>query len=661
MLVMVVVTLLGITFLFQADTENQISAYARDRTQVLGAAEAGARMVKAWFDKPIGGDVGTPDRMFLNTYDLRLKRFFDVDQRLLNADGDPGTATLASGDGGWSYYHEGDLAPASPVADTDTNHGVNFMQKPFRGDNERTLLGTEDGPDLSIREDSSTSTVVAFLDGINDALFGDGFDIRITAIEIYEPPYVSIGGVFERYGIGTVKVTAAKFRQIASGEEKIAERIVKMVLNETPYPGPGGPLESCVGLETAGSFEAHWGTVTAVNDTEINVASLDNKWNSGIPLDTDGYSYFDLDTYMADVGGGAGTDIEDPWLYLRTLGVITDAPNTDAQAWPSVYVPGTGYVGGGSPEDTDHSNLIQNDLTVSCPDMNYDLWKQIAKDGGDNVYYLTWDSGDEYRRNGVGTAKSFLDWVNGGPGLFFFDTEDGREPDGTNWTEAIDINGTFYAEGFIFLNTENFRTTGVNGQDIAMIAPGEPYDDIYTGGAGFSGVYNAEPFTDTNANGRWDAGEPFTDTIPVANGGTDGVYDYEPWVNIDYGTTLGGGGSPPDMTVLADSGTDTNTVTIGGNATTRTTTQAWDVDGLPVQIEANLYGVLYNSGHFSAQGNGVYFGSIVAGNGVGEDYFGAPAAGNPELYFDERLIKGEWPPPELELPMTMITMWKTDY
>ena len=103
----------------------------------------------------------------------------------------------------------------------------------------------------------------------------------------------------------------------------------------------------------------------------------------------------------------------------------------------------------------------------------------------------------------------------------------------------------------------------------------------------------------------------------------------------------------------------------GGNSgclhTTRTTTNAWDRDGLPVQNEINLYGVLYNSGAFSLQGNGVYFGSVIAAGGVGEDYFGPGAAGDPEIYFDERLVKGDWPPPELALPLTIITVWKTDY
>ena len=136
------------------------------------------------------------------------------------------------------------------------------------------MMGTEDGPDIVIAEDSTSADVRNFLAAVNTALFTDTRETgRITRIEIYEPPYVEIGGVFERFGIATVKVTAAKFRPAPGGtEEKIAERVVKMVLNEAPYPGPAGPLQSCQGLETTGSFEAHWGKVTALADAESLIA-----------------------------------------------------------------------------------------------------------------------------------------------------------------------------------------------------------------------------------------------------------------------------------------------------------------------------------------------------------------------------------------------------
>ncbi len=35
-------------------------------------------------------------------------------------------------------------------------------------------------------------------------------------------------------------------------------------------------------------------------------------------------------------------------------------------------------------------------------------------------------------------------------------------------------------------------------------------------------------------------------------------------------------------------------------------------------------------------------------------------AGTPDIYFDERLVSGAWPPPEIELPRTMISAWETE-
>ena len=666
-MVMVVVTLLGITYLFQADTENLIARNERDRAQVLGIAEAGTKMIKAWYDHPIRDDISSPSHQFLNTYDLRKKRYYDVAQRLINHDGDPGTAPLSSSDPGWVYYMEGFTAPGSPASDTDPDHALTFFQKPYRGSTVVTLLGTEDGPDISIAEDSASADVRGFLAALNAALFTEQrVTGRITKIEIYEPPYINLGGAWERFGIGTVKVTASKFRPATGGgEEKLAERVVKMVLNEAPYPGPAGPLNSCQGIEASGSFEVHWGATTAMADVEFNIPALDTKWDSAIPW-MNHTDYCDLGrpwevgpNYMTDMGAGAGTLIEDPWLTLRTIGFITDAPNTFPLPLPTEYVTGTGYTAPETPA-MDHSNVMQLDTTVTCPEFSYDLWKTVAKDGGKKIHYLTWVADDQFKEGNV--TKTFQDWTHNATGLFFFETTDNKRPDGTNLTPPILVNGAWYTEGFIYLNVQNFRTTGVSGSDVAMIAPGEPYYDEFTGGAGYSGVYNAEPFIDdVVVNGVWDPTEAFTDTIPPANGGTDGSYDAEAWVNLDYATTMGGGGSPPQNRVLQNTGTETATFTLGGVTTTRTTTNARDADGLPVQNEVNLYGVLYNSGAVSMQGNAVYYGSVIAAGGVGESFFGAGAAGDPEIYFDERLIKGQWPPPELELPLTIITMWKTDF
>ena len=109
-MVTVVLTLLGLTYLFQADLENQIARSERDRVQLLGVAEGGARMVKHWFDQPIRDDITTPSHLFLNTYDIRKMKYFDVSQRQINDDGNPATPPIVSGDPGWVYYMQGGVA-----------------------------------------------------------------------------------------------------------------------------------------------------------------------------------------------------------------------------------------------------------------------------------------------------------------------------------------------------------------------------------------------------------------------------------------------------------------------------------------------------------------------------------------------------------------------
>jgi len=670
-MVTVVLTLLGLTYLFQADIENQIARSERDRVQLLGVAEGGARMVKHWFDQPIRDDITAPSHLFLNTYDIRKKKYFDVNQRRINDDGNPATPAIVSGDPNWVYYMQGVMAPGSPVPDTDPEHALTLFQKPYRGSTAVTLMGTEDGPDIVISEDSASADVRGFLQGINDTLFGDtSHSGRITKIELYEPPYVQVGAAWERYGIGTVKVTASKFRLApGGGEVKVATRVVEMVLNEIPYTpgGPFGMLHSCTDMDITGSFEGHWGLVSAMQDIEITTGgAIDVKWDSGVArLDPShwvslGVPWDPADSYSKDLGqvedAGVivGTILEDPWLNLRAFGFITDAPSLDPQAWP------TAYVAGDNPaydEASDHSNLFQLDPTITCPNFPYDLWKSIAQGGGNGVHYLSWVADDLFREGEV--VKTFANWTHNQAGLFFFDTRDAKEPNATdsNLTPPIKISGTWYARGFFYLNTENFRTTGGSGVDVALIPPGEPYEDTINIGLGYAGVYNAEPFTDWDGNGVYTFGEPYEDTISPANGGIDGSYDAEPWVNLNYDTVMSSV-DRPDHRVVYLPGTETFEVTLDGVTTSGTTTNARDASGLPVVAEINLYGMLYNNGAYSAQGNAGYYGSIIARNGVGLDTGGA--GGTPNIYYDHRLQEGEWPPAVLGLPLTLITAWNPD-
>jgi hypothetical protein len=76
--------------------------------------------------------------------------------------------------------------------------------------------------------------------------------------------------------------------------------------------------------------------------------------------------------------------------------------------------------------------------------------------------------------------------------------------------------------------------------------------------------------------------------------------------------------------------------------------------GLPFMAGIAMYGVMYLGGTFTAQGNAAYYGSVVAQRGV------LDGAGTPQFYFDERLVKGQWPPKGIALPRVVVSSWQTD-
>jgi hypothetical protein len=83
------------------------------------------------------------------------------------------------------------------------------------------------------------------------------------------------------------------------------------------------------------------------------------------------------------------------------------------------------------------------------------------------------------------------------------------------------------------------------------------------------------------------------------------------------------------------------------------TSNGYDRDGGMVLIDPILDGVLYMEGNFPNAGNARFFGSILIQGSVG-------ATGTPDVYFDEKLIKGEWPPGRFGFPRVYISSLQTD-
>ena len=223
MLVMVILTLLGISFLMMAETENRIAENEKLSSQALYASESAVRQVKRWFDRP------GSTRNIINPPIAAVDRTL----RLIDADGDPGTAPVAANGTTEPYYKQ--------AVDLDGDGTDDIFDRPYRGDPRHLLLGTEAGPDMRITETSSAGRV--FLTALSNRMLGNYPGVgdvraRIVEIDVYGPPYINLGGNWTRFGMATVKVTARIYRPLSGGQEEIlAERMVKAVLNEMPYPG----------------------------------------------------------------------------------------------------------------------------------------------------------------------------------------------------------------------------------------------------------------------------------------------------------------------------------------------------------------------------------------------------------------------------------------
>jgi hypothetical protein len=249
-------------------------------------------------------------------------------------------------------------------------------------------------------------------------------------------------------------------------------------------------------------------------------------------------------------------------------------------------------------------------IPVGCPSFPYEVWKDIARSGGLNVHYYVWDHDNYFKENGTGPSTEFRDITDNGTGLYFFDTRDGQPPhdnnnDGEfdNLTPQIKISGgTWGVRGMVYLNADVFQTHGVDGREAIFAAPGEP-------------------FQDKNANDRWDPGEK--------------------WIDLDY---------PDQLKVVGTKGK------FYADAASPPGSSVRDKRGPPITDDALIWGIFYNSGYYDATGNGVYYGTMVSEQGIGEF---SPTAGTPDHYWDQSLDE-DWPPDEWGLPRVHLSAWETD-
>jgi Tfp pilus assembly protein PilX len=602
-LVSVILSLLGISYMMMAQTENTIAENERNAAMALYVAEAGARLAINWFNDPSSTGYLVPATGQVD----RTLRVFDHDN-------DTGTARVqgSSGNAAQPLYKDATFT-TSPLFD-----------RPYRSALADTFFGVETGVETGADAGFPTAgpdlvVATSHLATINDALFPNfpspTLRARIARIEVYGPPIVN----GSRMGIATVKVTGGVFLYPGTADERqIATRVVKAVVNEIPVPGPVGPLQSCSALAYTGAFEINWGTGSSLgNATFPTGAQMNTQVDTGVPYNlNDPFTYISGGTTLASwATANDGSAIDDPWFKFITGGSITGAPNTNVQPWPYA----------GATPSLDHSNVFQNTV-INCPTFDYNMWKSIAQSGSKNHFYFKSATSSTFQLDGTGAALTFQAATAGRTGVMFFDTRDGMVPRGlytdtwptTNLTDDISIasaSGWPGMQGFVFVNAKSFETTGAGniGTNRTIIPPGEVSD-----GSGFVNLQYPTTLTG-NFTIRQAAASPAAFQDPVTGD----------WYCVDHTTCTNATRTPAGAPVL-------------------------DPTGLPFTAQVVMDGVMYISGVFKAQGNADFFGSVVAQQGV------IDGAGTPGFYFDESLIEGNWPRKGMNLPRVIVSAWQTE-
>jgi len=629
LMVMVVLSLTGLTFLYVSDTENAISNNYARALETLYTAQSGIYLVNQWYQSNAGtfspGGAGLRPRLADMTLNAR-----------------PG-ATDGSGSGTDTTYKNGVQA--------------NFFERPFSGAVDtpavyNQFFGTEDTPDMVIDIDGNGADYLAEM---NDKLFGtdsqpDSKKVRISKLEIYAPPmspYADNPTFYDAtkdparntaFGVCTVKVTA----EMLQGSNVVATRVVQGVISDINYSTSNVALDTGGSLEVNGAAMVHWGHARA----ESNYAH--NNWNHfGIGA----VWWIDPTTNMVEpcsacYGDATGQPMEgitmyDPWFMFRSRGsfeIGTGAGNFtlptglgactgNAVAYtPRAY---TGVSPWNDPTVGFDSTLINPALctphtskgaidvayNVFACDPNvafgggfrgYTYWKNIvtklAKDNP-KVKYLRpvavdadlWETGD-------GTQNTFEGWTNGQEGIFFFESLDGQVPrnDLSNVVTAeINIKGGWWSKGVIYLNATDFRMTGGmgSGSTTTFQAPAEP---LY------------EPWPDSKNK----------------------VYDHpdERWLNLQYSTSIP---SNPCCTGLYT----VSAAAAGQTNNAGDTTTGWDRWGyVNPNTKFSFEGIFYTTADLRFTGGYNFYGSLMAraiGDGSGS------ASGGLEIYYKDSLSFGD--------------------
>ena len=312
LMVMVVLSLTGISFIFLADTENAISNNYYKAMSALMAGQTGVYLVNSWFNSPSR----TAD-LVPAVADLQFNTRADA----LDGNGNPST---------WKS--------------SGAVMGITPFDKPYIGKVNSSAVvhqfyGTEAAPDVQIRIDNTKGQ--AYLHRLNGVLFGATYaaatstvpengGVQISEINLYSAPCAPVpdtptDATNTPYGICTALIIA---QNVNVAGQVVSTRRIRGIITDINYAVSGDAFDVDGSTGANGAVQYHWGNIKTQGDLTGNNSQ---HLESGGPFTVgpEGIvkycatlmgTYDHETTTVSMPAVMVGKRLTDPWLLMRSIG-----------------------------------------------------------------------------------------------------------------------------------------------------------------------------------------------------------------------------------------------------------------------------------------------------------------------------------------------------